>query len=286
MKIKEVAFLGLIIISSIAIAITAIYNKDGVYKDYYQNIQKTPSEAVVFKAASRGVYPWSKVEIKENKPKASVDKKKQNQKTDETLKPKEFKVVDDTYFDDALFIGDSRMVGLSQYCEPIDTRATFFAKKSLTIYDIRDEAWIETEDGRNLTLTEALSERQYKKIYIMVGINEIGIGDAEYFKAAFDEVLGQIFAAQPDAYVFINSIMHVSKEKNDTDELYNNANINERNAALMTLADNIRIFYVDINAAIDDGMGNLNPVTTSDGVHLKGAFYEPWHIVLLQHGVE
>ncbi|MCR5510757.1 MAG: hypothetical protein K6F54_07420, partial [Lachnospiraceae bacterium] len=40
--------------------------------------------------------------------------------------PKEFITVDDDYFKDALFIGDSRMVGLSQYCEPLDTRADFY----------------------------------------------------------------------------------------------------------------------------------------------------------------
>ena len=43
--------------------------------------------------------------------------------------------VPDDYFTDALFIGDSRTVGLSEYCEQLVDVAEFYAKISLSIYD-------------------------------------------------------------------------------------------------------------------------------------------------------
>ena len=80
--------------------------------------------------------------------------------------------------------------------------------------------------------------------------------------------------------------MTTHEEKNTTDELYNNTNINIRNEAIKGLADNRTVFYLDINEAVDDENGNLKAETTGDGVHLKGACYEPWHQYLLEHGIE
>ena len=281
MKINSILLLLLTIISAITIAIVGIVFRTTVYTKYYTNPYETTSIGAVFQAASDNIFPWSKIEVEEKK--TVTVTKKTNKKTN---KIKKYVSVDNSYFDDALFIGDSRMVGLSQYCQDIDARATFYAKKSLSIYNIRDDKWIETEDGEEISLAEALETNHFSKIYIMVGINELGRGDELDFRQAYQDVINQIQAAEPDAYIFINSIMHVSGEKNETDELYNNTNINIRNDAIKTLEDRQNIFYLNINEAVDDEEGNLDAETTSDGVHLKGACYEPWHEYLLAHGVE
>ncbi len=285
MRIKGFLLFSLIAISSAGISATSFCLKDTVYRDYYGNIIKMPMEAVAFKAMADGVYPWSKVELQS----ASEEQGKDNIPevvVDTTEKEKEFTTVDDSYFDDALFIGDSRIVGLSQYCEAIDSRATFFAQKSLTIFDIRNKEWIEDENGNKMSIATALAGKHYKKIYLMVGINELGTGDEEKFREVYSQVVQGLKYLQPDATIFISSIMHVSEEKNNTDELYNNTNINIRNEAIKGLADNRKVFYLDINEAVDDENGNLKAETTGDGVHLKGACYEPWHQYLLEHGVE
>lgn len=285
MRIKGFLLFSLIAISSAGISAMSFCLKDTVYRDYYDNIIKMPMEAVAFKAMADGVYPWSKVELQS----ASEEKGKDNIPevvVDTAEKEKEFTTVDDSYFDDALFIGDSRIVGLSQYCEAIDSRATFFAQKSLTIFDIRNKEWIEDENGNKMSIATALAGKHYKKIYLMVGINELGTGDEERFREVYSQVVQGLRYLQPDATIFISSIMHVSEEKNNTDALYNNTNINIRNEAIKGLADNRKVFYLDINEAVDDENGNLKAETTGDGVHLKGACYEPWHQYLLDHGVE
>ena len=285
MRIKGFLLFSLIAISSAGISAMSFCLKDTVYRDYYGDIIKMPMEAVAFKAMADGVYPWSKVELQS----ASEEKGKDNIPevvVDTAEKEKEFTTVDDSYFDDALFIGDSRIVGLSQYCEAIDSRATFFAQKSLTIFDIRNKEWIEDENGNKMSIATALAGKHYKKIYLMVGINELGTGDEERFREVYSQVVQGLRYLQPDATIFISSIMHVSEEKNNTDALYNNTNINIRNDAIKGLADNRKVFYLDINEAVDDENGNLKAETTGDGVHLKGACYEPWHQYLLEHGVE
>ena len=196
----------------------------------------------------------------------------------------EFREVDDDYFNDALFIGDSRTVGLSEYVEALDTRATFYAKVSLTIYSVMDKPFLKTEDGKK-TVEEALSENEFKKIYIMLGLNEMGTGNVNTFTQAYADVICRIRELQPDAIIYIQGIMHVTADKSDVDKHFNNPNINERNEAISQLADNKTIFYIDMNESVDDEEGNLLKELSFDDVHLKASAYERWHQYLLQHAI-
>lgn len=196
----------------------------------------------------------------------------------------EFQPVDEDYFTDALFIGDSRTVGLSEYCEPLDTRATFYAKVSLTIYGVMDKEFVKAEDSK-ISIAQALSERQFGKIYIMLGLNEIGTGTAESFAEEYANVIARIRELQPDAIIYIQGIMHVTANKSDHDKYFTNDNINKRNEALSQLADNKTVFYMDMNEAVDDENGNLLKELSFDDVHLKASSYDRWYQYLLQHGI-
>lgn len=196
----------------------------------------------------------------------------------------EFTEVDDDYFTDALFIGDSRTVGLSEYCEPLDDRATFYSKISLTIFTVMDKEFIKTGEGK-ISVDTALRQHQFNKIYIMLGLNEIGTGDTEYFFNAYKEVIDRIVELQPDAIIYIQSIMHVTAEKADGDKNFNNEKINARNEAISKLADQKRIFYIDMNEAVDDEDGNLDKSLSFDGVHLKASSYERWYEFLLHNAI-
>ena len=187
------------------------------------------------------------------------------------------------YFADALFIGDSRTVGLSEYCPELDEQATFYAKISLTVKKALDKPFIKTEDGRR-TIEEMLREEQFGKIYIMLGINEIGGGSTAGFKEDYRLMLERIREAQPDAIIFIQSIMHVTKSRSDVDRSFNNTRINARNEALRELADEEhRIYYLDINEAVDDEDGALGAKLSFDDIHLKAASYSLWYEQLRTH---
>ena len=193
----------------------------------------------------------------------------------------EFQPVDEDYFNDALFIGDSRTVGLSEYCEPLDSRATFYAKVSLTIYGAMDKDFVKAEDGSKITVEKALTQHQFGKIYIMLGLNEIGTGTPESFAEAYSGVIERIRELQPDAIIYIQGIMHVTANKSDHDKYFTNDNINKRNEALSLLADNKTVFYMDMNEAVDDENGNLIKELSFDDVHLKASSYERWYQFLL-----
>ena len=58
-----------------------------------------------------------------------------------------------------------------------------------------------------------MKKNKFEKIYIMLGINEIGTGTADTFAEQYGKVINTIREKQPDAIIFIQSIMHVTKKK-------------------------------------------------------------------------
>ncbi|WMJ89850.1 GDSL-type esterase/lipase family protein [Anaerocolumna sp. MB42-C2] len=194
----------------------------------------------------------------------------------------QFETVNESYFDDALFIGDSRTVGLSEYSGW--KNPTYFADVGLTIYDIFDKKIAEVND-KKYTIDKALEKKQFKKIYIMLGINELGTGNTKIFIKEYKAVIEKIRKLQPDAIIFVEAIMNVSKKKSDSDPIFNNKNIKDKNDHLALLADNKNIFYIDVNEAITDKTGGIPKEYTFDNIHLKAAYYNIWTKFLLKHGI-
>lgn len=191
----------------------------------------------------------------------------------------EFHTVDESYFDDALFIGDSRTVGLRDYTD-LSEHADFCCETSLTIYKVMEEEF----DGQG-TIEDMLANNDYGKIYLMMGINELGTGTTEVFMEKYTEVVDTLHDLEPEAKIIIQGIMRVSGKKDSTDAIFNNSNINARNNAIATLADNQQFFYIDVNEVVCDEEGNLNADYTFDQIHLLGACDEIWKQFLLEHGV-
>lgn len=193
--------------------------------------------------------------------------------------------VDDSYFKDAIFIGDSRTEGLYVYSSMRNGITTFDAKDSVTIYGIYDTALdfygVDGTTGSK-TAMEALQEKQYRKVYFSVGVNELGMPTQDYFDH-YKEFIQVIRKLQPDAIIYVEGIMHVTGSYARSNSVYNNTNIVGRNEALSTLANGRDIFYIDMNSAVCDADGNLPEDISYDGVHLKASAYETWHQFLLQN---
>lgn len=192
-----------------------------------------------------------------------------------------FTTADDDYFDGACFIGDSRTVGISQYAGI--ENATFLCKNSLSIYDY-DKKKI-TYDGKKTSVKEVLSETQFLKIYIMVGINECGTGTPETFFHNYKDVVMDIRSLQPDALIFIQGNLLVTDLKSNEDDSITNENIAARNKLIATLANQKDIFYIDINESSLCENGSLVSDYTWDQVHIRAQYYPIWKEFLLKHAI-
>lgn len=190
--------------------------------------------------------------------------------------------VDESYFDDAVFIGDSRVEGLELYSGLKNT--TFYAVQGLTIFGLMGHEYAKV-GGSTVSLREALSQKQFKKIYIMVGVNELGTW-TDTFTDAYKDAINEIRQLQPGAVIFIQGIMYVSDDYSKAHDIVNNDNIIDKNNHIAALANGVDIFYLDMNPAITDDSGYLDPELTWDGVHLQAQYYSLWVDFLKSHGLD
>lgn len=282
------------------LSVIGFIGRGGIYCGYKTDVWKKPYFTLVFEGIHDGIYPWDVGKEKESVPEHIADKvvpEVNGSSTEEPeeeiqpvqtgqikdLEPKKFVQVEESYFDDAVFIGDSRTVGLHDY-GGMDN-ATFYATIGLNVYDLWKDKFCEV-DGEKLTLEEALKKRQYGKIYFQVGINEMGRGTLDGFMETYQAAVQKFLKLQPDAVIYVQGIMHVAKVKSESDEIFNNEGIQMRNERIAQLADNIRVFYIDMNEVVCDEEGNLREELTFDNVHLYGSKYNIWVDFLKTKGIE
>lgn len=184
--------------------------------------------------------------------------------TDQPVTFVQFVQSDYSYFDNALFIGDSRTVGIRDYGSL--GNADFYCREGFSTRDAKKES----ESG---DLEKMISSGKYKKIYIMLGINEIG-NDIENTFGNFKGLVENVRAKAPDAVIYLQANMHVTSDAQTSS--VNNERINALNDLIHSLADNTKIFYIDVNPVFDDDKGNLEAGYTSDGVHVLAEIYRNW----------
>ena len=192
----------------------------------------------------------------------------------------EYKDVDADYFATSLFIGDSRIEGLHDYSGW--DKAYFAYKTGLSVFNMMSET-LNTNDGK-CTLSEVLENYTFDNIYIMIGINELGSGTVSDFADKYKENLETIKSMQQDARIIILGIMYVTKEYSDSSDVYNNDNINAKNAAIASFANGTDIFYLDMNPAVVDENMALREDISFDGVHLIAKYYYLWTDFMCSHG--
>lgn len=196
-----------------------------------------------------------------------------------------YTTVEDDYFSDAVFIGDSRTVGMFEY-GGLEETATFYASTGLTVYTLFDAKIIQVPGQREkITIEQALSENQFGKIYLMVGINEMGRGTLEGFLEQYALVIEHLKELQPDAVIYLQGIIKVTTERSNKGDYISNQGIEERNAGIAALADQVKVYYLDVNPVICDENGGMEKSYTTDGVHLMAQYIPIWKEFLKEHAV-
>lgn len=188
---------------------------------------------------------------------------------------------DRTYFDDALFIGDSRTMGLYEYGDL--RNAVVIADSGMSVYKVWNEE-IKGEDGSAENLQSILENHTFGKVYVMLGINELGYEFGPTVKK-YEELVGTIRELQPEAIIYLQANLHITKEKSDSSDIFNNENINRFNEAVEKMADDNQVFYLDVNPLFDDEEHCLSVDYTTDKVHVLGKYYIDWTDWLLENAV-
>lgn len=191
--------------------------------------------------------------------------------------------VDDSYFDDVAFVGDSRTDGFRLYSGL--ERGTYFCVTGETVASATDmENW-KTEDGRKVSLADAVAAADCGKIYLMLGINELGWNGTDIFRSHAENLLRRLQADHPDAEIVVQSLLPVSAEQDAKGSYVNNQRILAYNQVWMELAEETGCDYVNIAEAVTGEDGCLPAEMSFDGVHLNRAGCHAWLDYLRTHSV-
>lgn len=197
----------------------------------------------------------------------------EDEEAEKELEPEEF-------FQDTLFIGDSRTMGLAEYADI--GGAVVFANTGMNIY--RLYSLKNAVHDQEPYLEDILAEKQYRKIYLMLGINELGY-DAEQTVKRYEEEVLKLSELQPEAKIVLEANLHVTKERSESDAIFNNENIDRINGNIRQIAEKHGFSYIDVNEIFDDETGALNPECTHDEVHVLGKYYQQWADWIRENGI-
>ena len=153
------------------------------------------------------------------------------------------------------------------------------------IYKYDTTKVVQTENGK-VPIFDAMPYDAFTKIYIKVGLNELGYGTEENFEKTYAQLIEKLREYEPRAIIYVHAILPVTAQKSATDKAHNNPNIVKRNEALKEFAKNEKAYFLDAGPVLSDEEGNLKPEMTSDGIHLKPEYMKIWREYLCEHAVQ
>lgn len=189
---------------------------------------------------------------------------------------------DESYFSDAVFIGDSRVEGFR--LQSGITQGTFLTGVGMDSSNIFDTPYITTASG-NITVFQALYNNSYKKMYIMLGTNELGYPDFEEFRTNYTTCLKELRKMMPDALFYVSAVPYVEESKVETGDYVNNKNIDTVNQIILDICQANNYYYLNPNEVLSDGNGSLAQDATSDGIHMYPEYCAKWLDYLKSHYV-
>ncbi len=194
--------------------------------------------------------------------------------------------VDNSYFADAAFVGDSRTDGFLLY-SGIGTGENL-TSNGLSIFRLADRKALTIGEER-YTLLEALALKEYGKVYISLGINELGYNDDNGFYRSYCGAIDEIRRVQPNAVIYIQGLIPLNEAQYTAAtgrDYLKNDHLRVYNDLLRQAAEEKRVVYLDLYSEFVDENGSLPEEDSRDGVHLKKDACQRWLAYLKTHTVE
>ena len=192
-------------------------------------------------------------------------------------------VVNDSYFDSAVFFGDSRTDGFRLY-SGLD-RGYFYYATGASVESVFTKP-VETVEGEMPLLDAlALMDPPPERIFVMLGVNELGWAKSVNFYDYYTQVIERLRADHPEADVIVQSILPVSKLQEAKKTYVNNSRIAAYNEIIRQVCWELDCPYLDVGSAVTDEEGFLRSDWTYDGVHLNKKGCAAWLDYLRTHAV-
>lgn len=222
--------------------------------------------------------------VKTNKKTTTTTPKKNTTPTTTT----KFVPVVDSFFNDAIFVGDSVSLKLKLYVATQMSKgvyplghATFFTAGSLgwnnSLWDTsRSDSVHPVLYGRKMKIADAVVATKSKKVFLMLGINDLGPYGVDGAYSTAVKVINDIKAKSPDTVIYIQSVTPIASGCENG--RINNSNIKKLNEKFKALCTQNGYIYLDIWSLM--GGDTLKREYCSDpngmGIHFTNTACKKW----------
>jgi lysophospholipase L1-like esterase len=207
--------------------------------------------------------------------------------------------VEPSYLDDAVFIGDSvslklkNIVTAKRKSSPgFFGKAQFLAAGSMgsgnALEPFSSSSIHPSYNGKKALLEDNVAEMGAKKVYIMLGMNDLAVYGIDKSVQNMDKLLSNIKAKSPNVIFYVQSATPMIEAKQM--KKLNNASLAAYNVKLSELCKEKGYSFLDIASVMRDSKGNLLPAYCSDpddlGVHFTDKACDVWIDYILTHTVK
>lgn len=199
--------------------------------------------------------------------------------------------VNDSWFADALFIGDSRTVGLDNFS---GIASTYYADTSLNISQARTKAFIEDSNQVKHTILSKIEQdgQIYSKVYLWFGLNDLGSDYPTIFINLYRKLIEDIRALLPSAQIYVIAVVPVSQKYADNSPYgVTNEKAHIFNTLIAEMTRDMGIYFVNAAEDFSDEHGALRAQTRDgksislDGAHFTVAAVKEFFDYLRTHTV-
>ncbi len=183
----------------------------------------------------------------------------------------------ETYFRDAAFIGDSVSMALRNRSTSTGklSGATFFVRGSYGSGHAVNDTMLLTYQGMEMTPEDAIKASGAKKIFIMLGMNDLNIYGLEGTVENWDNMIKRIKEKNPDVKICIQTMSPIVTGS-EAGKL-NNPDIDKYNVMLRDFALKNNFAYIDVATPLKDATNGLEKSYCSDNyVHLSDMGCDVW----------
>ncbi|HZW49494.1 MAG TPA: GDSL-type esterase/lipase family protein [Bacillota bacterium] len=208
----------------------------------------------------------------------------------------ESKAVEDCYFDDVVMIGDSVTLKLYYYLlerwnvDPAYLGGIqFLTAGSLgsgnALWAVSEESVHPVFEGEKMLLEDSVALCGAKKVYLMLGTNDVGLYGVEEAITNYNTLLDRIQTKSPDVKFYIQSALPMLRSAQLQD--LNNPTLAAYNEALYAMVMERGDYFVDVASVMQTSDGCLPYQYCSDpdglGIHLTDIACDQWISYLRSH---
>ena len=198
----------------------------------------------------------------------------ENTQIDETNQNEQQKEKKVNFDSTVAFIGDSRTQGFIMYNGL--KKVQDYSYIGLMVDTAISKEFIKTNDGNKISILEDMKNKDIQKVYIMLGLNELGWSYPQVFKLKYGELIDEIRKIKPNCTIYLQSIIPVTESKDKSDKIFNNKNVDKFNKLIQELSSEKNVKYLDVKSALVDEKGFLPEEASTDGIHIDVDYCEKW----------